>query len=98
MDLDILHSILQVTIALGQVHLEQVPQQVLKISSEVGRKTNLLVNIHMYVIYLCPQYYIYIYYIKGIISVNLCLLLKLSNTQAHSRNNKYRNYSSTDKL
>ena len=34
--LDILHSILQVAEALGQVDLQQVPQQVFQVSSEVG--------------------------------------------------------------
>lgn len=39
--LDVVDSVLQVAVAFGQVHLQQVPQQVLQVGAEVGRESNL---------------------------------------------------------
>lgn len=41
MALDVVDSVAQVSEALGQVHLEQVPQQVLQVRAEVGGKAHL---------------------------------------------------------
>ena len=41
MALDVVDAVLQVPVPLGQVHLQQVAQQVLKIAAEVGGKANL---------------------------------------------------------
>ena len=41
MELDVLHSVLEIPKPLGQVHLQQVAQQVLEVSSEVGWEPDL---------------------------------------------------------
>ncbi len=45
MILDVIDSILQVAIALGQVHLQQVLQQILQVRAEVGGEAHLQNNI-----------------------------------------------------
>lgn len=44
MALDVVHARLQVAVALRQVHLQQVPQQVLQVGPEVGREADLARN------------------------------------------------------
>ena len=40
--LDVGDAVLEVAVPLGQVHLEQVAQQVLQVAAEVGREANLV--------------------------------------------------------
>ena len=44
--LDVVDAVLQVPVALGQVHLQEVPQHVLQVRAEVGRESHLK-EIHM---------------------------------------------------
>ncbi len=46
MPLDVVDAVLQVSVPLGQVHLEQVLQEVLKLRREVRREPDLKEEVH----------------------------------------------------